>query len=129
MEDRFLILNAVECLECGEILESHNRHDYKTCSCPNSTMVDGGLDYERFGGKDLTKVKSQSIYSDAPFEVVREALYRGGRGINSDEPLTYTKLSEMNDGWVLAVIKYEEERRPDNKYLPFFREEKKYRKI
>lgn len=46
----------VKCLECGVVLESRYRHDYKTCKCPNETMVDGGEAYLRYGGKDLKKV-------------------------------------------------------------------------
>lgn len=39
------------------VLVSFNRHDYKTCLCPNETMVDGGHDYLRYGGKNLSKVQ------------------------------------------------------------------------
>jgi len=49
--------NRVQCLCCNKILESKYRHDYKTCGCENNTMVDGGNDYLRYGGKDLDKVK------------------------------------------------------------------------
>lgn len=49
--------NAVECLRCGMVLVSFDRHDYKTCLCPNKTMVDGGSDYLRCGGKDLNLVQ------------------------------------------------------------------------
>jgi hypothetical protein len=49
--------NAVQCLECGMILVSFDRHDYKTCRCPNETMIDGGHDYLRAGGVDLNKVQ------------------------------------------------------------------------
>ena len=36
--------NKVQCLICGDIIESVNRHDFKWCSCKN-VAVDGGLDY------------------------------------------------------------------------------------
>ena len=49
-------MGKVQCKECGVILESTYRHDYKTCKCPNQTMVDGGYDYLRYGGKDMDKV-------------------------------------------------------------------------
>ena len=52
---------AVQCLECNKILVSFHRHDYKTCGCENETMVDGGYDYLRYGGKDLTKVQVLKI--------------------------------------------------------------------
>lgn len=50
-------MGEVKCLECGVVLSSEHRHDYKTCKCPNQTMVDGGNDYLRYGGKDLNKVE------------------------------------------------------------------------
>lgn len=40
---------GVECPKCKRRMFSHYRHDYKTCSCPNQTMVDGGRDYLRYG--------------------------------------------------------------------------------
>lgn len=39
-----LIQNRAKCLLCGEILESTDVHDFKTCSCGNLS-VDGGLEY------------------------------------------------------------------------------------
>lgn len=55
--------NVIECLECGMILVSFNRHDYKTCSCRNETFIDGGSDYLRCGGINLDKVKVLKIIS------------------------------------------------------------------
>ena len=57
-----LIRNAVKCLACDKILESTYRHDYKTCGCSNETMVDGGLDYCRFGGVNLGLVENLCEY-------------------------------------------------------------------
>ena len=39
------------------VLVSNWVHDYKTCGCPNQTMIDGGYDYLRCGGKDLNKTQ------------------------------------------------------------------------
>lgn len=52
---------GVLCLDCGKILVSYNRHDYKTCGCPNDTMIDGGTEYFRCGGKDLKRVQRIDI--------------------------------------------------------------------
>lgn len=49
-------LNAVKCLACGKVLHSKHRHDFRSCNCENETFVDGGLDYQRVGGKDLSLV-------------------------------------------------------------------------
>ena len=53
--------NVVQCLQCNMVLVSFDRHDYKTCNCPNQTMIDGGYDYLRCGGKDMSKVQFLKI--------------------------------------------------------------------
>jgi hypothetical protein len=35
------------------MLESKHVHDFVSCGCSNSTFVDGGKDYLRYGGMDL----------------------------------------------------------------------------
>lgn len=47
----------VKCLVCNTILESKFRHDFQRCNCENQTFVDGGNDYTRYGGMDLTKIE------------------------------------------------------------------------
>ncbi len=47
-----IVSNKVKCLKCGDIIESHHRHDDKYCSCSN-VLVDGGKDYLRRGYKSL----------------------------------------------------------------------------
>lgn len=49
-------MSKIKCMACGEILESKHRHDYVVCSCQNHTMIDGGDEYLRLGGKDLSKI-------------------------------------------------------------------------
>ncbi|MFA5025103.1 MAG: hypothetical protein WC503_01150 [Candidatus Shapirobacteria bacterium] len=49
-------MSKVKCLKCGEVLESKYRHDFVMCSCDNQTFVDGGNDYIRMGGKDMTVI-------------------------------------------------------------------------
>ena len=43
---RKIIRNAIQCKKCGDIIESHYRHDYVQCKC-GSCAVDGGCDYLR----------------------------------------------------------------------------------
>lgn len=45
-----LIVDAAECLLCGDILFSRCRHDYRCCSCGN-TSVDGGFYMFKFAWK------------------------------------------------------------------------------
>lgn len=49
-------MSMVQCLQCGAILESKYRHDFQQCDCDNQTFVDGGSDYLRVGGVDLSKI-------------------------------------------------------------------------
>ena len=125
--EKQLVHNSVTCLECGETLVSFHTHDYKTCSCENETMVDGGLSYGRYGGKDLDKVKTNYVYDDEPFEKIREVVCRGGRGIDGKQPLKYVLLKDIDDEWLGAIIDYEEHYRPNNKYLPIYYKELNYR--
>lgn len=56
-----IIRNAARCLACGVTIESKHRHDYKTCGCPNETMVDGGHAYLRRGAVDWGQVEDLSL--------------------------------------------------------------------
>ena len=49
--------DGIICLNCGWVGVSWSRHDYKSCSCPNSAIVDGGFDYFKRGARDLTKIQ------------------------------------------------------------------------
>jgi len=103
---RQLVYNGVKCLECGEVLVSYSVHDYKTCGCPNDTMVDGGLAYSRYGGMSLEKIQKIDIYADDPFDLVREYATRGSRGKDGKQPLTYVAIKDMDDDYLSAVLEY-----------------------
>jgi hypothetical protein len=122
-----IVHSQVTCLECGEVLVSEHRHDYKTCSCPNETMIDGGDAYVRFGGKDLSKVDTFTVFDTDDFKFVRRYATRGGRGVDGKQPLTWTKLCDMNDEWLQAVLDYYPEG-TENPHLTLIRKEIEYRK-
>ena len=122
-----IVHSQVTCLECGEVLVSEHRHDYKTCSCPNETMIDGGNAYVRFGGKDLSKVDTFTVFDTDDFKFVRRYATRGGRGVDGKQPLTWTKLCDMNDEWLQAVLDYYSEG-AENPHLTLIRKEIEYRK-
>jgi len=124
---KHLIINQRQCTNCNEVIISHGVHDYVTCSC-GKAMVDGGNLYQRYSIDDEFPSKDLSIWSDSPYETIREVLYRGGRGKDGRQPLKYVALNEMSNAWVQATIDYEEEYRPDNKYLKYYRQELEYRK-
>lgn len=51
------VREAIHCLDCDEVIFSSYRHDCAWCTCGNA-MIDGGHDYVRSGGKDLTRTRS-----------------------------------------------------------------------
>ena len=59
---KVLTKNSVKCLLCNTILESKHRHDFVMCPCPNQTFNDGGLSYNRVGGKDLSLIENLCEY-------------------------------------------------------------------
>lgn len=59
-----LVRNRIKCLQCETILESVHSHDYNVCGCPNRTMIDGGLSYQRFGGVLLNLIEDMSEWDD-----------------------------------------------------------------
>lgn len=103
---RQIVLNKLKCLQCEVVLISHNRHDYKVCSCSNETTIDGGTDYLRYGGKDMSKIELQTVFADDDFELVRISAERGHRGADGQQPLTYIKLADMTLEHLKAVKVY-----------------------
>ena len=59
---KVLTKNSVKCLLCNTILESKHRHDFVMCPCPNQTFTDGGLSYNKVGGKDLSLIEKLCEY-------------------------------------------------------------------
>jgi hypothetical protein len=101
-----ILLNRVQCKNCGEVLTSYNRHDYKTCGCENETMVDGGTAYQRYGGKDLDLVdRSSTIYISNDHMMNRSAAHWGNRGKDGRSPLSYKSVEEMSNDHLANIIK------------------------
>jgi hypothetical protein len=72
-------------------------------------MLDGGRAYKRYSINNKP-FKDISIYSDAPYEIIRENYYRGGRGKDGKQPLTWVPLSKMSDEWLKNCIQYNDDR-------------------
>lgn len=129
MKEKQLIYNAIRTPD-GTILVSYHRHDYKTHLDANGEtyVIDGGLDYIR---TSVNKIPAEdlSLYDDEPFEVIREHVFRGGKGKSGKKELKYIKLSEVDDEWLGAIIDYENCIRPNNKYLKYYNKELEYRKL
>jgi hypothetical protein len=126
--ERQLIYSAIRTPD-GTILESKHVHDFVTHLDKNGEtyMLDGGVqDYIR-RSVNIEEAEDISLYSDAPHEQIREVISRGSRGKSGREPLTYIKLKDIDDEYLEALIEYEEANRPNNRYLPFYKQEKIYR--
>ena len=97
MEEPKLILSRIQTPD-GTILTSYHRHDYVTHNDTNGEeyILDGGNDYQRIS-VNKEPFKDLSIWSDAPYEIIRQSFHRGGRSKNGDEPLKWVPLSEMSD--------------------------------
>lgn len=112
----------------GTILHSSHRHDYVTHLDKNGKiyMLDGSLDYVRCSGHPDEELIS--VYSDEPFEKVRQYCYRLGYGKVGAEDygiFRTTFLNKMTDGHLEALMAYCKE---DNPYLPLYKQEIEYRK-
>ena len=109
-----IILNRIQCKFCKDVLTSHHRHDYVTCSCSiEPVSVDGGRAYLKRcysptsddGSLPYTEL---SVMSSASFEDVRKALMRGSAGRGGDQPLTWIPLDEISDEYLINLIAYQE---------------------
>lgn len=49
-----LLLNAIQCKVCKEVIASRSVHDFRYCKC-KSVAVDGGLEYRRRLGSNYTE--------------------------------------------------------------------------
>lgn len=66
-----LIRNAIQCRQCGDVIESRSVHDRVACRC-GQVSVDGGLLYAR------------RTYGDAGFNELAE--YEAGSGSEPSRP-------------------------------------------
>lgn len=100
-----IILNRVQCKECGEVLTSYHRHDYKTCGCENETMVDGGNDYQRYGGTDFDLVdRSLTVYLSNDHDINRVSAHWGNRGKDGRSALSYKSIADMSNQHIINIL-------------------------
>ena len=86
---KVLTKNSVKCLICNTILESKHRHDFVMCPCPNQTFTDGGLSYNRVGGKELDLIENlceyrtltQEVYDKEQAEIKATRLVKNEQGV------------------------------------------------
>jgi hypothetical protein len=122
-----LIYNAVYCNLCDATIQSYHTHDFKYCSCGNA-MVDGGLEYARWGwNKEDTVINYSLCLEDHPFSIIRQYYYRWNH--HKDQ---YVLLMNIDDEWLDSIVSYylpgpNQRGKMPYEYLLLFIEEKLYR--
>lgn len=127
--EKFIVYSAIKTPD-GTVLESKHVHDYQSYVDKNQEtyVLDGGLGGYTRRSVNKEEAEDLSLYSDAPHSVIREKISRGSRGKSGREELKYILLKDIDDEYLQAIIDYEELNRPQNKYLPIYRAEQKFRK-
>lgn len=128
--EKHIILNQIQTPD-GTILKSMHRHDYVTYMDKNGLMymVDGGNEYLRRNVHKDNPYIEMSIYSDAPFEIIRKNYHRGGRGKDGKQRLTWTPMDKMSDIWLKNCIIYNNEQGLENSFAnEMYKKELEYRK-
>ncbi len=126
--EKFIVHNSIRTPD-GTVLTSRHVHDYVTHIDTNGEYYqnDGGLDYfHRSVNKE--EAEDLSLYSDAPHEQIREVVSRGSRGKSGRDELKYILLKDIDDDYLQAIIDYETENRPQNKFIEIYKNEQKFRK-
>ena len=88
----------------GTILESRYRHDYVTHLDNNGKeyMLDGGLDYVRSSANGDEYLLT--IYADYSHELIRLHAKWGTYGKESDQPLKYVAIADLEDNHLRAIL-------------------------
>lgn len=95
-----IISNKVQCLSCGDIIESRHRHDFVSCKC-GATSVDGGYDYARVLGNTW---KDMLVTTSSPFEVQREAFSWKSYGKDGKQKPTTIPLKNLTSDHIQAIL-------------------------
>lgn len=106
-----LILNKVKCLVCNTVLQSNHRHHFVECGCSNQSFTDGGLDYNRVGGKNLDLIQNLCEYENY-ININFGSMFNFKQYFNNDSYLTRTlrpacisivtkesEQFELNESW------------------------------
>ena len=103
MTEPKIILNRIKCNHCDDVLTSHTRHMFVTCSC-GTCSVDGGRVYLKRLYKAQNDYTELSVHSDTDYSTIRQSLYRGSTGITGRDPLKWVALSDID--YLPELIKY-----------------------
>lgn len=103
---KHLILSRIRTPD-GTILTSYHQHDYVTHTDKNGEtyMLDGGNEYQRYA---ICKepFEDLSIWSDAPFEVIRENYYWFCSNIYGDKKPECNPISKLSNNKIKEIVKF-----------------------
>lgn len=70
-----MIVKAIKCKKCGDIIYSRSHHDFHWCKC-TSCAIDGGFDYYRIiGDKENWEMMELHILDEKSDDEVKKILY------------------------------------------------------
>jgi ribosomal protein S27AE len=55
-----ITVSAITCPDCGDIIFSRARHDYRSCTC-GKCAIDGGFDYIKISALKLPKIEKIEV--------------------------------------------------------------------
>lgn len=102
---RKLILNRIRTPD-QTVLTSRHRHDFKSHKDTKSNEIyicDGGTEYIR-RSINTEAYEDISLYSDSPFEILRENITWATYGKNGDEELKHKSISNMSSNHIKAIL-------------------------
>lgn len=125
-----MIANRIQTPD-GTILWSRHRHDYVAYDDANGEyyFLDGGPDILcwRSSVNEDAPAKSLQVFSDAPFEEIRQVMLRGTFDTNGDR--VWIPLYKLSNDHLTSILDYNQDNGIDSKYDQFIRQEIKYRKL
>ena len=101
---RKLIKNSIRTPD-GTVLTSRHVHDYQLHKDKNKEVysTDGGINYIK-RSVNIKPYEDLNLYSDDPFEKLREGFEWGTYGKNGDETLHYKSISNMSTSHINAIL-------------------------
>ena len=101
---RKLVLNRIRTPD-QTVLTSRHRHDFVSHKDKNGEIYicDGGTEYIRRSINN-EPYEDLSLYSDDPFEILRENIIWGSRGKHGNEPLHYKSISNMSSNHIKSIL-------------------------
>ena len=102
---RKLIKNSIRSPD-GTLLTSQHQHDFRShrdTITGELYFTDGGTSYIR-KSVNVIPYEDLSVYSDDPFEIVRNNVEWGNYGKNGNEPLQYKTISELSSNHIKSIL-------------------------